>query len=425
RLATTRAELAAEIVDGVQGLADLAAFGADAAQLARLGALNRDLAAAQARMAWLGGLNNGLATLVTSLGTWALLALAIPLVTGGAFPAVYLPVLALAALASFEAVAPLPLAFQHLEHSLAAAGRLFAVAGTNLSSAPSPARGGELANSRLAPLPPFPRGPRPREPIGRTGKGSGGVRPVSLAAQNLHFRYAPDEPWALDGLDFALPEGGHLAVVGPSGAGKSTLVNLLLRFWDYEDGALRVDGVELRDLDPEALRARIAVVFQHTYLFNASVRDNLLLARPGASEAEMIAASERAQLHTFVAGLPRGYDTFVGEQGLRLSGGERQRLAVARALLKDAPLLLLDEATANLDSLTEKAVLHGLRALRRGRTTVTVTHRLVGLDDADEILVLGAGKVVERGCQADLLRAGGLYRRLWDLQRQTLPPEWR
>ena len=413
RLAATRAELAANLVDAVQGLADLAAFGADGMQLARLAALNRDLAAAQARMAWLGGLNNGLATLVANLGTWALLALAIPLVTGGAFPAVYLPVLALAALAAFEAVMPLPLAFQNLEHSLASARRLFAVAGNNLT-----------------PPPPSPRGKGELGAPPRTGEGTGerfamASVAAALSAHNLRFRYGPGEPWALDGLDFAVPAGGHLAVVGASGAGKSTLVNLLLRFWDVEEGSLRLDGVDLRDLDPESVRGRIAVVSQHTYLFNASIRDNLLLARPDASQAEVVAASERAQLHAFVTGLSRGYDTFVGEQGLRLSGGERQRLAIARALLKDAPLLVLDEATANLDSLTEQAVLKGLRELRQGRTTITVTHRLAGLEDADEILVLSAGKVVERGRQADLVRAGGAFRRFWDLQRQTLPLEWR
>ena len=162
------------------------------------------------------------------------------------------------------------------------------------------------------------------------------------------------------------------------------------------------------------------MVSQHTYLFNATVRENLLLARPDATEAEIVRAAQQAQIHEFVESLPNGYDTWIGEQGLRLSGGQRQRLAIARAMLKDAPILILDEPTANLDALTERQVMAALRSLMAGRTSLLVTHRLVGLESADEILVLQAGRIVERGRHHELVQMGGLYRRMWDLQRQAL-----
>jgi ABC-type multidrug transport system fused ATPase/permease subunit len=197
----------------------------------------------------------------------------------------------------------------------------------------------------------------------------------------------------------------------------------LLRFWDYEEGSILLGGRELREWDEEEARRLFAVVSQRTHLFGGTIRENLLLARPQASDEEVVRAAQRARLHDFVQTLPRRYETWVGEQGLLLSGGERQRLAIARALLKDAPILILDEATANLDSLTEREVLRAVRDLRQGRTTLTISHRLAGLADADEILVLQAGRVVERGRHEELLAWGGLYRRMWDLQSQSLPAE--
>jgi ATP-binding cassette subfamily C protein CydC len=205
------------------------------------------------------------------------------------------------------------------------------------------------------------------------------------------------------------------------------LLKLLLRFWAYHHGEIRFGGHSLRDFSPDELRAQIAVVSQRAYFFNASLRENLTLGCPNASQAEIEAASRLAQIHDFITGLPRGYDTFIGEQGLRLSGGERQRLALARALLKNAPLLILDEPTANLDPVTEKQVLDILFSAariqtntQRPRTTLLITHRLVGLEKADEILVLDRGQIIERGSQADLLRSGGFYAQLISLQDRVL-----
>jgi thiol reductant ABC exporter CydC subunit len=393
RLITARAELNATLVDGLQGMADLVSFGQEAAWLERMQSSCRELTQAQARMAWIGGLQNALGVLLTSLAALAVLIVAIPLVNAAQIPGVNLAVIVLAAMASFEAVQPLPLAAQYLESTLEAARRLFEIVHE------------EHEGTRILPA-------------------TCDLRPAScdLRLENLCFRYAPGEPLALDGISLRLPPGGRVAIVGPSGAGKSTLVNLLLRFWDYQDGIITLDGCDLREYPPDDVRRLMGVVSQHTYLFNVTLRDNLLIAKPDATQAELEQAARRAQLDAFIQSLPQGYDTWVGEQGLRLSGGERQRLAIARALLKDAPILILDEATANLDPVTEREVIQAIREAMQGRATLIITHRLVGLQDADEILALQSGRVVERGRHHDLLRANGLYRRMWELQNQILLP---
>jgi ABC-type multidrug transport system fused ATPase/permease subunit len=198
------------------------------------------------------------------------------------------------------------------------------------------------------------------------------------------------------------------------------LLHLLLRFWETQQGQILLGDRELRHYDREELRRMMAVVSQHTHLFHATVRENLLLARPGATETEIVRAARQAQIHDFVRSLPRGYDTWIGEQGLRLSGGQRQRLAIARAILKDAPILLLDEPVANLDALTGRQLMAALQALMVGRTTLIVTHRLAGLEAAGEILVLRAGRIAERGQHHQLIEKDGVYRRMWDLQHQVL-----
>jgi ABC-type multidrug transport system fused ATPase/permease subunit len=256
------------------------------------------------------------------------------------------------------------------------------------------------------------------DPAHAVDKPAGRPPVAGLRVRNLHFSYAPDEPRVLDDISFDLAQGQFVAVVGPSGAGKSTLAHLLLRFWEYQDGQILLNGQELRAYDQETARSLMAVVSQHTHLFNASIRDNLLLARPEATEQELIRAAEQAQIHDFVLSLPQGYDTWIGEQGLRLSGGQRQRLAIGRAILKDAPILILDEPAANLDALTEREVTASLQAVAAGRAALLITHRLVGLETADEILVLRAGRIVERGKHHDLVQMDGLYRRLWELQNQ-------
>jgi ATP-binding cassette subfamily C protein CydC len=398
RLVAARAELNAALVDGIQGAAELVAFGQEAAWLERIKLPADDLTRAQARMASIGGLQSGLCHLLTSLAVLAVLVTAIPLVGSSRIAGVNLALLALAVMASFEAVLPLPLAAQYLASSLEAARRLFEIA---------------TADDVQGAL-----DLRPRTAVG--GLESVATGQPDLAIKNLRFRYTLNDPLALDALSLDVPHGKRIAVVGPSGAGKSTLVNVLLRFWDYVDGAIRLGGRELRECDPDEVRRLMGVVSQSTYLFNATIRDNLLIARPEATCDQLNEAVRRARLDTFVQSLPQGYDTWIGEQGLRLSGGERQRLAIARALLKDAPILILDEATANLDAVTEREVIASIRELMQGRTTLIITHRLVGLDDVDEILVLQSGCVVARGRHHELLQVSDLYRRMWKLQNQVL-----
>ena len=213
--------------------------------------------------------------------------------------------------------------------------------------------------------------------------------------------------------------GETVAIVGPSGAGKSTLFQLLERFYDPVSGAVRLDGVDIRTLDPKDLRREIALVPQDPFIIGASVADNIAYGRPGASRADIEEAGKRAAAHGFISALPQGYDTPLGEHGATISGGERQRLAVARAILKDAPVLLLDEATSALDAANETLVQAALGELMKGRTTLVIAHRLATIVGANRILVVDGGEIVEQGDHASLLAANGLYARLARLQFET------
>lgn len=232
------------------------------------------------------------------------------------------------------------------------------------------------------------------------------------------FAYDERRP-ILEGVDFTIPSGHKLAVVGPSGAGKSTIVRLLFRFYDVTGGAIRIAGQDIRDVTQASLRAAIGVVPQDTVLFNDTVGANIAYGRPGASQDEIEAAARTAQIHDFIAGLPDGYGTIVGERGLKLSGGEKQRVAMARVLLKDPAILVLDEATSALDSRTEKALQEALARVAQGRTTLVIAHRLSTIVDADEIVVLEHGRIVERGTHTALLAGRGLYHQMWTRQQES------
>ena len=237
----------------------------------------------------------------------------------------------------------------------------------------------------------------------------------SVVFEAVQFGYQANRT-ILKGIDFVVPAGGKLAIVGPTGAGKSTISRLLFRFYDVTAGRVRIDGQDVRDVTQDSLRAAIGVVPQDTVLFNDTIRYNIAYGRPGASQAEIEQAAKAAQVHEFVMGLPEGYDTRVGERGLKLSGGEKQRVAIARTILKDPRILILDEATSALDTRTEQEIQAALRAVARRRTTQVIAHRLSTVVDADEIIVLQGGLVVERGTHPALLAQGGLYAKMWALQ---------
>jgi ATP-binding cassette subfamily C protein CydC len=388
RLVVLRGALAAGLVDGVRGVADLLAHGREGAHACALDALGREAAREQVRLARAAAAGGALAQLCADLSALAALALAVPLAAAGTLDPVALASVALLALAAFEAVVPLPAAWHALPAMRAAAGRV-----VELLDAEPPVA--EAA------------GPAPEPRAGA---------PL-LELRQLSFRYPGAPRPALEDVSLRLERGRRVAIVGGSGAGKSTLAQLLLRFWDAPRGSMLLEGRDLADWPAAQARARVAYAAQRAQVFTGTLRENLLLARPGASGDELAAVLRALRLEGLVERLAGGLDGWIGEQGLQLSGGERQRLALARALLRPAPLLVLDEPSAHLDALTERDVLAAILAAGAGRATLLVTHRLARLADFDEVLVLERGRVVERGPAPALLKRGGALARLAELQR--------
>jgi len=242
---------------------------------------------------------------------------------------------------------------------------------------------------------------------------------ADIVFENLDFNYG--EKPVLRNINLAVKAGRLVALVGASGSGKTTLANLLLRFYDPVRGAVKIGGVDLRDVSTRDLRNQIALVTQETILFNDSIRRNIELGRPGATHEEIMSAARHAHASDFITEKPEGYDSRIGERGVNVSGGQRQRIAIARAILKDAPILVLDEATSALDTESERAVQTALDELMKGRTTICIAHRLSTILHADVIVVLDEGRIVETGTHAELIQRGGIYRKLYELQFQTQP----
>jgi len=392
QMVVMRAGLHVQLVDSVQGIADLVAFGQVQQQAARIQEMTKKLNTMQMTMAYIGGTQSAFTNFFMNVTAWSMLFVATPYVHSGQLNGIFLALLVLSALASFEIVLPLPGAFQQLGGNLKAASRLF-----------------EIISAQSAVQDPVQPTPEPQD--------------MTIRVEHLSFRYDTNEPYVLRDITFTLKPDQCLLLVGPSGSGKSTLTRLLLRFFDYQEGRIELGGHDLRDYSQDDLYKLVSVVEQDTHLFNTTIRENLMLARPGASEEEMIEAMKKAQLHQFVQTLPNGYGTHVGEQGLLLSGGERQRLAIARAFLKDAPIVILDEPTVNLDAIAERNVLQAIQALRQGRSTLMVMHRLTTMKMADEILILDNGRVIESGTYQNLLQNKGVYWRMWQQQQRSLAIE--
>jgi len=246
--------------------------------------------------------------------------------------------------------------------------------------------------------------------------------PGAIAFNNVHFAYDTERP-ILKGVSFEVPAGKTVAIVGPSGAGKSTISRLLYRFYDVQHGSVTIDGQDVREVTQQSLRSVIGMVPQDTVLFNDTIAYNIRYGRPAASEAEVKAAADIAQIGTFITHLPEGFDTKVGERGLKLSGGEKQRVAIARTVLKGPPILILDEATSALDTTTEHEIQSALDVVSKNRTTLVIAHRLSTVINADEIIVLRAGEIAERGTHAGLIEQGGLYASMWNRQREATQAE--
>ena len=384
KTAPVRGELSATLTDLLSGAAELHAFGAQDAALAAVAEADGRLMAQAKRFATATGLGSGLITGLTGLTVWGVLVLGVAAVGHGTLSRVPLAVLCLTALASFEAVAVMPAAALQLSAARASASRISVIL-----DAPEPVT--------------EPVAPRPL---------SGG--PVHVQLSGVRVRYEPDGPLALDGLDLDLPAGRRVALIGPSGAGKSTVAAVLLRFRDPLAGTVTLNGADLASYAAADVRTLIGGCLADPHIFDATIRDNLRLGRSAASDIELADAAERARLLPWIDSLPLRWDTPVGPHGVAMSGGERQRLALARALLADPAVLILDEPTAHLDPEARAALTADVLAVTAGRATLLITHELEGLDQVDEIIVLDHGRVAQRGTHAQLIQADGPYRQLWD-----------
>jgi ATP-binding cassette subfamily C protein CydC len=358
RQAPARAELTAELVELLRGAPELVVYGREEETLARIRSRSRELARLGRRDALAAGLAGALSILIAGLTVAGVLAVAVSAHATGTLDRVLVATLALLSLAAFESVAPLQEAARELSSTLAAGRRVL-----------------ELMD----------REPAVQDPVEPLPLPS---RPATVALEQVTARYAPGEPPALNGFDLRLDPGRRIALVGSSGAGKTTVTNLLLRFLDPEEGRVTLAGLDVRDLGQRDVRGTFAIAGQNAYVFGSTIRANLSLARPKATDDELWDVLRRARLADWVSSLPDGLETLVGEEGTQLSGGQRQRLTLARALLSDAPVLLLDEPTAHLDPETADALVRDVFAAADGRTVLLITHRPEGLELADEVVTL-------------------------------------
>lgn len=387
QLVDQRAILSQTMLDTLRGAAEIIVFQQQEEELTQINRVSLQTNRAQVGLAHSQGLSNGMNAVLTQ-GTVALMLLVgIPLVRTGELDGIMLAVIVLITMASFEISIPIAQAAQFWESSLQAARRLF-----------------EMADQQPAIIEPVIPVSVPEKP--------------NILIRNLSFQYHGNLPLAADHLNINLSYGRKIALVGENGSGKTTILNLLMRFWDCQPGEILIDGILVQEFSPKELRQRIGYVSPGGAIFQTTLRQNLLLANPGALDADLLRVLDCVQLGEWVQTLPDGLDTWLGASGLTISGGQLQRIQLARGLLMDAPIYLLDEPTTHLDVETENRLISLFRSIFQNRSLVWVTHRLVGLDWLDEILVLENGRVVERGNQHTLLESRGRFYQLWEIQNR-------
>jgi ATP-binding cassette subfamily C protein CydC len=375
-------KLRIHVVDALQGLPELLVFGAHRQQIETVEQSSQALIRCQLRMSHIRGFSSALITLFSGLAVIVALYLGVLAVNRHTLDGPALAMVMLTVMASFEAIAPLPLAYQFLGQTQEAARRLL-----------------EMVN--VEPLVQFPDRPGPAP------------EPIGIGFDNVSFRYQEDAPWALKRVDIDVPAGSRVAIIGETGSGKTTLLQLLVRFWNPDSGRIHLGGRSIDSFREADLRRLITTVSQQPHLFNTTLKENLLMAKPDAEDDELWDALKTVQLLEFVAGLPDGLNTWLGEAGHRLSGGQARRVAVARAVLHNAPLWILDEPTEGLDPITEKKMMQALKVRTAGRTLMMITHRLIDLDWMDYIVMLDRGRVIARGSHAELLKTSPRYADLY------------
>ncbi len=389
RFIEVRSKLKTLSVDLAHGLTELIVYGKEKEFSNEINSLNKEYNKLQFRMSFIDGLNEGLILFVLNLTIIGIMLVGIPQINIGALSGIDLAVMIVGAMASFEAVLPIPTMAQHFESSMRAANRIFEIT----DKTPS------VLNSE--------------NPVVN-------VKSYDLEFKNVSFSYSEGNDSALRNVSFSLPEKKKIAIVGASGSGKSTLLNLTARFYDVTKGAILLGETDIKRIDIEVLRRQFSHVSQSTHIFAGTVEDNLRVGKPEATTEEMTTALIKANVYDTFFEKHNGLKTWLGEGGSKISGGERQRLAIARAILKDAPILVFDEPTANLDSENEQKIIKTILNISEEKSLLFITHRLVSLSEFDEILVMKKGEIVERGTEKELIAKGGFFKKMLDAQQQVI-----